>query len=195
MRRTNPQVDAYFAKAEKWRAELAALRRIVLDCPLSEELKWHSPCYTFERANVVAIWGLKDHCGLAFFKGVLLKDPDGILVAPGKHSRSVRKIAFTSVAEIVALEVTLKAYIHAAIEVEMAGLRVDLPKDDLAPPPELRDRLADDPALRAAFAALTPGRRRAYILHISQPKQAKTRVSRIEKCAPRILAGKGLHDR
>ena len=189
------KVDAFFADAKAWREELQALRAILLDCPVSEDFKWHSPCYTFQGGNVATVWGLKDCCALAFFKGVLLADPEGILVAPGENSRSMRVVKFTGAAEIAGMEAVLKDYIHRGVEVEKAGLKVDFPKDDLEYPEELTDKLAADPGLKAAFEALTPGRRRGYVLHFSQPKQSKTRVSRIEKSAPRILEGRGLHDR
>lgn len=192
---TNSKVDAYFSKAEKWREELETLRRILLDCPVTEEFKWRSPCYTFRKSNVVTIWGLKEYCALSFFKGVLLKDAEGILVAPGENSRSVRMVKFTSVPEIVEMETVLKDYVHEAIEVEKTGRKVDFRKDDLVFPEELMKKLDEDPDLKAAFEALTPGRQRGYALYFSQPKQSKTRLSRIEKCVPRILAAKGLHDR
>ncbi|WP_193368885.1 YdeI/OmpD-associated family protein [Pelagibius marinus] len=195
MSEVNPKVEAFFTKAKKWREELEALRAILLDCPVTEEFKWRSPCYTFQQGNVATIWGLKEGCVLSFFKGVLLKDTEGLLVAPGENSRSVRIIRFTSVPEIAEKEAVLKAYIQEAIEVEKAGLKVDFRKDDLVFPEELTVRLDEDPDLKRAFEALTPGRRRGYILYFSQPKQSKTRASRIEKCAPRILDGKGLHDR
>jgi uncharacterized protein YdeI (YjbR/CyaY-like superfamily) len=192
---TNPKVDAYFSNTEKWREELETLRRILLDCPVTEEFKWRSPCYTFQKGNVVTIWGFKEYCVLSFFKGVLLKDTEGILVAPGENSRSVRMVKFTSVPEIVEMEAVLKDYVHEAIEVEKAGQKVDFRKDDLVLPRELISKLDENPDLRAAFEALTPGRQRGYTLYFSQPKQSKTRLSRIEKYAPRILEGKGLHDR
>lgn len=191
----NPKVDAFFANAKAWREELQALRAILRDCPVSEDFKWRSPCYTFQGGNVAALWGLKECCAIAFFKGVLLTDPAGILTAPGENSRSMRTIRFTDAAEIAGMEATLKDYIHRAVEVEKAGLKVDFPKDDLDHPEELTDRLEADPELKAAFDALTPGRRRGYVLHFSQPKQSRTRVSRVEKSAPRILEGRGLHDR
>jgi uncharacterized protein YdeI (YjbR/CyaY-like superfamily) len=192
---TNPKVDAYFSNTEKWREELETLRRILLDCPVTEEFKWRSPCYTFQKGNVVIIWGFKEYCVLSFFKGVLLKDTEGILVAPGENSRSVRMVKFTSVPEIVEMEAVLKDYVHEAIEVEKAGQKVDFRKDDLVLPRELISKLDENPDLRAAFEALTPGRQRGYTLYFSQPKQSKTRLSRIEKYVPRILEGKGLHDR
>jgi uncharacterized protein YdeI (YjbR/CyaY-like superfamily) len=195
MSEVDGRVESFFANAKKWREELAALRTILLDCPVTEEFKWRGPCYTFEQSNVAMVAGLKDSCVLSFFKGILLKDPKGILVAPGENSRSARLVRFTSVPEIVELEDTLKSYVREAVEVEKAGLKVEFRKDDLDYPAELVDKLAEDPALKAAFESLTPGRRRGYTLHFSQPKQSKTRVSRIEKSAPRILDGKGMHDR
>lgn len=195
MHDVNPKVAAFFSEAKQWREELEALRAILLDCPVTEEFKWRAPCYTFQNGNVATVWGLKNNCALSFFKGVLLKDPEGLLVAPGANSRSVRLIKFSGVAEIAEKEAVLKRYIHEAIDVEKAGLKVDFRNDDLVYPEELTDRLERDPALKAAFEALTPGRQRGYTLHFSQPKQSKTRVSRIEKCVARILEGKGLHDR
>jgi uncharacterized protein YdeI (YjbR/CyaY-like superfamily) len=192
---TNPKVDAYFSNTEKWREELETLRRILLDCPVTEEFKWRSPCYTFQKSNVVTIWGFKEYCVLSFFKGILLKDTEGILVAPGENSRSVRMVKFTSVPEIVEMEAVLKDYVHEAIEVEKAGQKVDFRKDDLVLPKELISKLDENPDLRAAFEALTPGRQRGYTLYFSQPKHSKTRLSRIESYVPRILEGRGLHDR
>lgn len=191
----NPKVEAHFAKLTNWREELKALRAILLACPVTEEFKWRGPCYTYQGGNVATLWGLKDSCTLGFFKGVLLKDPEGILVAPGENSRSARVVRFTGVAEIAAMEATLKAYIQEAVEVEKAGLKVDFPKDDLEPPAELTAKLAESPELKTAFEALTPGRRRGYLLYFSEPKRSETRTSRIEKTAPRILEGKGRHDR
>jgi uncharacterized protein YdeI (YjbR/CyaY-like superfamily) len=195
MSETNPKVEAFFAKAKTWRKELEALRAILRASPVTEEFKWRSPCYTFEGGNIASVWGLKDACVLSFFKGVLLKDAKRILVAPGENSRSVRMARFTSVAEITKKKTILKDYIREAIEIEKAGLKVDFPKDDLVYPAELVARLDEDPGLKTAFEALTPGRQRGYVLYFSQPKQSKTRVSRIEKHAPRILDGKGMHDR
>jgi uncharacterized protein YdeI (YjbR/CyaY-like superfamily) len=191
----DPRVEAFFAGAQRWQAELAALRAILLGCPVTEEFKWRAPCYTFRGANVATLWGLRDACGLGFFKGVLLKDPAGALVAPGENSRSVRVARFTSTAGIAAAEAVLTDYVREAVEVEKAGLKVALGTRDPDLPAELTDRLAADPALKAAFAALTPGRRRGYVLHFSGAKQPATRTARIARCAPRILAGKGMHDR
>ena len=195
MTQSDPRIDAFFADAERWGEELRALRAILLDSGLAEEWKWRSPCYTFDGANVALLWGFKEECRLGFFKGVLLEDPHQILVAPGENSRSSRTLNFTSMAGIERQEDVIRDYLREAIELEKAGLKVDLPKDDLDPPAELTAILGRDDALRAAFEALTPGRRRGWILHFSQPKQPATRMSRIEKAAPRILSGKGMHDR
>ncbi len=191
----NPKVEAFFAEAKRWREELSALREILLGCPVTEEFKWRSPCYTFEGGNVATVWGLKDACTLSFFKGVLLKDPAGILVAPGENSRSVRVAKFTDLTDIVDATDTIRSYVDEAVEVEKVGLKVELRADDFELPAELTDRLDADPALQAAFEALTPGRRRGYALYFSQPKQSRTRTARIDKSAARILEGKGLHDR
>ncbi len=191
----NARVEAFFANAKAWREELLAFRSILLDCPVTEDFKWRSPVYTAHGGNVATVWGLKGFCGLSFFKGVLLKDAEEILVAPGENSRSVRMFKATSVAQIEDVAPVLRAYIREAVEVEKAGLKVDFKDDDLELPDELVVMLRDDPQLKAAFDALTPGRQRGYSLHFSQPKQSKTRISRIEKHAPKILAGKGMHDR
>lgn len=195
MLETDRRVGAFFTRPTAWGAELAALRAILLDSGLKEEFKWRSPVYTVEGGNVAIIWGFKDHAALGFFKGVLLTDPQGVLVAPGENSRSSRVMKFRSVAEIAAKEAVLKGFIREAVEIEKAGLKVDLPKDDLAYPGELIGKLASDPAYREAFAALTPGRRRGYLLHFSEPKKPETRLSRIEKAASRIFAGKGCTER
>lgn len=193
--RRNPKVDAYFSRAENWREELENLRTIVLDCPLTEELKWGNPCYTFRKSNVVLIHAFKEYCALLFFKGVLLDDVNGILIQQTENVQAARQIRFTGVREIIGMEAVLKAYIREAIEVERAGLKVDLKKtSEFAMPEEFRLKLDAIPALRTAFDALTPGRQRAYILHFSAPKQSKTRESRVEKCMQQILDGKGLND-
>jgi len=189
------KVASFFANAKNWREELGVLRGILCESPLTEDFKWQSPCYTFENANIATVWGFTDYCTVSFFKGVLLKDPQGILVAPGENSRSVRMVKFTSLAQIVGAKDTLHSYILEAIEAEKAGLKVTFEKDDLAYPDELESKLAEDPDFSAAFDALTPGRRRGYVLHFTQPKQSKTRASRIEKHVPRIMIGKGMHDR
>lgn len=193
--KTNPKVDGFFRKAKKWRDEFEKLRAIVLDCDLNEELKWGQPCYTFEGKNVVLIHGFKEYCALLFFKGVLLRDPDGILIQQTENVQSTRQIRFTNVREIVRLKTGLNAYIHEAIEVERAGLKVKLKKtSDFAIPDEFQDKLDQLPALKTAFDALTPGRQRAYISYFSAAKQSKTRESRVEKWMPQILKGKGLDD-
>ena len=193
--RMNPKVDFFFNKATKWRDEFATLRTIILDCPVTEELKWGHPCYTFENKNVVLIHGFKEYCAILFIKGALLKDAKGVLITQTENVQSARQIRFTSVREIVEMETVLKAYIHEAIDVEIAGLKVNFKKpSDFAIPEEFTRKLEEVPGLQDAFDALTPGRQRAYILHFSAPKQSKTRESRIEKCMQRILDGKGLDD-
>jgi len=190
----NPKVDLFLRKAKKWREESEKLRMILLDFPLTEELKWGEPCYTLQGKNVVLIGGFKEYVTLLFFQGALLKDTHRILVAPG-NTQAKRQIRFTSLQQILAMEAVLKAYIREAIEVEQAGLKVKLRKhSDYVIPQELQKRLDEIPALKAAFEALTPGRQRAYMFHISKPKQSKTRESTVEKCIPQILAGKGLND-
>ncbi|WP_420539088.1 YdeI/OmpD-associated family protein [Paenibacillus polymyxa] len=192
----NPKVDVYLGKVNKWKAEMEKLRAIMLDCQLTEELKWGKPCYMFQNSNIAIIQGFKEHCALMFFKGALLKDPKGILIKPGEDTQAGRQIRFTNVEEIVEMETILKAYIIEAVEVEKAGLKVDFKKNtELIFPEEFQAKLDENPALKTAFAALTPGRQRAYIMHFSAPKQSKTRESRIEKCMQDILAGKGLNDR
>jgi uncharacterized protein YdeI (YjbR/CyaY-like superfamily) len=195
MNRTNPKVDVYLGEAKKWREEMAKLRTILLGCGLSEELKWGKPCYTFQDGNVAMLYGLKESCALGFFKGALLKDAEGILIKPGENSQSARWIKFTSVGEIAKMKTILKGYIDGAIEVERAGLEVDFQKNaELVYPEEFQRKLDEMPALKAAFEALTPGRRRGYNLHFSAPKQSKTRESRVESCMQRILHGKGFND-
>jgi uncharacterized protein YdeI (YjbR/CyaY-like superfamily) len=189
------RVGVFFTKLTRWQEELAALRAILLDSGLREEFKWRSPVYTVDGGNVAIIWGFKNHAALGFFKGVLLNDPAGILVAPGENSRSSRVLKFRSVAEIAAQEAVLKDYIREAMEIEKAGLKVDLPKDDLAYPEELIGKLDADPTYREAFEALTPGRRRGYLLHFAEPKKSQTRLARIEKATDRIFAGKGFNER
>lgn len=189
------ELEAFFAEPGRWQAELAALRAILLDCGLAEVFKWSSPCYTVDGGNVALLWGFKDSATLGFFKGVLLSDPQGLLVAPGENSRSSRVMRFTSLEEIANQEPVIRAYLREAVELEKAGAKVELPKDDLSYPEELITVLEADPDLQLAFDALTPGRRRGYVLHFSQPKQSATRQSRIAKSRDRILAGKGMHDR
>ena len=191
----NPKVDFYFSKAKKWNEELVQLRMIVLDCGLTEELKWGCPCYTFEKNNIVLIHGFKEYCALLFFKGALLNDARGILIQQTKNVQAARQVRFTSVREIVKMKPILKAYIHEAIEVEKAGLKVNFKKTrEFKIPEEFQKKLDKIPALKTAFKALTPGRQRGYILYFSAPKQSKTRESRVEKSMRQILKGKGLND-
>ncbi|HMG81943.1 MAG TPA: DUF1801 domain-containing protein [Ferruginibacter sp.] len=190
----NPKVDFYFDKAKQWPEEYEQLRTIVLDCGLEEELKWGCPCYTFEKANIVLIHGFKEYCALLFFKGALLKDTKGILIQQTKSVQSARQIRFTNVKEIAKLKPSLKAYIYEAIEVEKAGLKVELKKDLEPIPEEFQKALHKNAKLKTAFKALTPGRQRAYILFFSAAKQSTTREARIEKSTPQILKGKGLND-
>lgn len=191
----NPKVDFYFDKNEKWQKELEQLRAIVLDCGLTEELKWGTPCYTYQNRNIVLLHVFKEYCAILFFKGVLLNDADGILIQQTENTQVTRQIRFTNVREIVKLKATIKAYIYEAIEVEKAGLQVKLKKHtSLVFPEEFQCKLDSNPALKKAFEALTPGRQRAYHLHFSAAKQSKTRESRVEKYIPQILRGKGLDD-
>ena len=191
----NPKVDTYLSKAQQWQKEIKKLRMIILDCGLTEELKWGKPCYVFEKSNIVVIQGFKEYCAILFFKGVLLNDPDGILIKTGENTRVGRQIRFNSVREIVEIEPILKAYIYEAIEVEKAGLKVPLKKGpEPVLPVELKNKLDKSPALKAAFKALTPGRQRGYIFYFSAPKQAKTREARVEKYVGQILKGKGMND-
>ena len=191
----NPKVVVYLSKTKKWQEELEKLRMIILDCQLTEELKWGKPCYTFQKSNIVLIIGFKEYCALLFCKGVLLNDANGILIKPGENTQAGRQIRFTNVREIVEMEPILKAYIYEAIELEKAGLKVNFKNNtELIFPEELQNKLDENPALKTAFDALTPGRQRAYNLYFSAPKQSKTRESRVEKCMQQILNGKGLND-
>jgi uncharacterized protein YdeI (YjbR/CyaY-like superfamily) len=195
MNRTNPKVDVFLSKAKKWQEELEKLRMIILDCQLTEELKWGQPCYTFEKSNIVLIHGFKEYCALLFIKGALLNDAKGVLIQQTENVQAGRQIRFTNVREIVKMEPILKAYIYEAIEVEKAGLKVNFKKNaELIFPEEFQNKLDENPALKTAFDALTPGRQRAYNLYFSAPKQSKTRESRVEKCMRQILNGKGLND-
>ena len=195
MNRMNPKVDWFFTKATAWQEEFEKLRKLVLDCGLTEELKWGQPCYTFQKSNIVLIHGFKEYCALLFFKGALLKDANGILIQQTENVQAARQIRFTNIREIVKMEPILKAYIHEAIEVEKAGLKVNYKKtSEFKIPEEFQKKLDETPALKKAFAALTPGRQRGYLFYFSQPKQSKTRESRVEKCKQQILNGKGLND-
>ncbi|MED4024189.1 YdeI family protein [Priestia aryabhattai] len=191
----NPKVDEFLTKAKKWKEEYETLRKIVLDCELTEDFKWMNPCYTFEKKNIVLIHGFKEYCALLFPKGSLLQDSHGILIQQTENVQGARQIRFTNVQEIVEKEAILKAYIYEALEVEKAGLKVKVKKpEELIIPEELQHKFDEIPALKDAFTTLTPGRQRAYILHFSAAKQSKTRASRVEKCIPDILNGKGLND-
>ena len=191
----NPKVDIFISKAEKWRKEFEKLRKIVLNCGLTEELKWGQPCYTFQNSNIVLIHGFKEYCALLFFKGALLYDTDGILIRQTENVQAARQIRLKNVQEIVKIESVLKTYIYEAIEVEKAGLKVKLKKtSEFIIPEEFQNKLNEIPALKTAFDALTPGRKRAYLFYFAQPKQSKTRASRVEKYMQQILNGKGLND-
>ena len=192
---TDPRVEAFYAEAERWREELAALRAILTATELEECWKWRSPCYTFQGGNVATVWGFRDACTLGFFKGVLLNDPEGLLEAPGENSRSSRVLKFTSLAEIEAGRARIEDFVAQSIGNEKAGRKVEMPPDDFDLPEELAERLEADPELGAAWDGLTPGRRRGWVLHVGQAKQSATRQTRIDKAAPKILAGKGMHDR
>ena len=206
----NPKVDIYLAegcgrcplvstpqcKVNTWREELKQLRRIALDCGLTEELKWNQPCYTFQGNNILLISAFKNYAVISFFKGVLLKDLNKILVSSTKNMQSGRQIRFTDVEEIIELEPVIKAYIDEAIQVEKAGLKVKYKEtSEFVFPEELLEKFDESPAFKTAFEALTPGRQRGYLLHFSSAKQSKTRKARIEKHTQMILEGKGLHDR
>jgi len=195
MNKMNPKVDFFFHKSKKWQKELAKLRTIVLDCQLTEELKWGVPCYMLQKSNIVLIHEFKEYCAFLFFKGALLTDAKGILVQQTKNVQATRQIRFANVQEIVEMESILKAYIHQAIEVEKAGLKVDFKKTtEFDIPKEFQNKLDEMPALKEAFEALTPGRQRAYILYFSAPKLSKTREARVEKCVDLIFDGMGLND-
>ncbi len=193
--RPNLKVDFFFNKATQWQPEFKTLRTIILACGLTEELKWGVPCYTHRQTNIVLMHGFKDYCALLFVKGALLQDAGGLLVQQTENVQAARQIRFTSVREIVELEPILKSYIHEAIEVENAGLKVNYKKTtEFNMPEEFINQLEEVPGLQDAFEALTPGRQRAYLLYFSQPKQSKTRTARIEKCTQQILDGRGLND-
>lgn len=191
----NPKVDWFFDKDSKWQKEYKKLRKIILDCGLTEELKWGCPCYTFEKKNIVLIHGFKEYCALLFFKGALLNNADGILIQQTKNVQSARQVRFTNLKEIVKIEKILKAYIYEAVEVERAGLKVKLKETkEFKLPEEFQKRLNENAALKKAFNALTPGRQRAYLFYFSQAKQSATREARVEKYLHKILEGKGLDD-
>tara|TARA_B100000949_G_scaffold52597_1_gene46250 strand:- start:8981 stop:9562 length:582 start_codon:yes stop_codon:yes gene_type:complete len=192
----NPKVDFFFEKPSQWQDTYHELRRMALDTGLTEELKWGKPCYTYNGSNVFLIHGFKEYCAVLFHKGVLLKDTEGILIQQTKNVQSARQLRFNHVDEVRKLEKVIKAYIHEAIEVEKAGLEVKMKKtSEFDMPEELQDKLDEDTEFKTAFEALTPGRQRGYMLHISQAKQSKTRVARIEKSIPKIFDGKGYNER
>ena len=191
----NPKVDFFFDKAKEWQKETERLRTMVLDCGLTEELKWGCPCYTYQNSNIVLMHVFKEYCALLFFKGALLHDPKGILIQQTENVQAARQIRFTNVREIARMAPVVKAYIYEAIEVEKAGLQVKLKKTaEFGMPEEFQQQLDKKPALKTAFEALTPGRQRGYLLYFSAPKQSKTRAARVEKYAKQILKGKGLND-
>ena len=193
--RMNPKVDWYFSKADNWYDEIEKLRTIVLDCLLTEELKWGCPCYSYQGNNIVLIHMFKEYCALLFFKGALLNDADNILVQQTKNVQAARQIRFTSLSEITEMETIVKAYIYEAIEVEKAGLKVEFKKTaEFEMPKEFQNRLNKNAALKKAFYALTPGRQRGYLLYFSSAKQSKTREARIKKYIKPILKGKGVDD-
>ena len=191
----NLKVDLFFEKDTKWKKEYEQLRKIILGCGLSEEMKWMHPCYSFEGKNIILIHGFKEYCAVLFFKGSLLKDTENILIQQTKNVQVPRQARFTNVKEITKIKATLKAYIYEAIEVEKAGVKVDLKKTkEYKIPEEFQKQLDKRPALKKAFQALTPGRQRGYLFYFSQAKQPKTREVRVEKYIPKILEGKGLED-
>lgn len=191
----NPKVDFFFEKAKKWKDEYAVLRKNMLDCGLTEELKWGTPCYTFEGKNIVLIHGFKEYCALLFFKGALMKDPKKILIQQTKNVQAQRQIRFTSLQQVNKLKSVIKAYVFEAVKVEESGAKVVFRKtSEFAIPDEFKKRLSKDGILKKAFESLTPGRQRGYLLYFSSAKQAKTREARIEKNISNILDGKGLED-
>jgi uncharacterized protein YdeI (YjbR/CyaY-like superfamily) len=191
----NPSVDAFLEKTDKWKAELTALRNIMLDCQLIETLKWGQPCYMFNKTNVIILGNFKDSCVVSFIKGALLSDTEQLLVKPGENSQGGRFLRFKSLEEIIAAEPIIKAYVFEAIEVEKAGLKV-APRDPETEPiiPELIQRFEENPTLKKAFEALTPGRQRAYNMFFAAAKQSATRFSRIDSYTERILNKKGIND-
>lgn len=195
MNGTNPKCDFFFNKDSQWQQEYGLLRDLILDCGLTEELKWGCPCYTHDKTNVVLIHGFKEYCAILFMKGVLLKDPKNILIQQTENVQSARQLRFTSAQQITKMKAIIKAYVHEAIQVEKAGLKVELKKtSEYAVPEEFQSKLNEDAALKRAFKALTPGRQRGYLYYFSQPKTVKGREGRIEKYIPHIMEGKGIDD-
>ncbi|UNY98550.1 YdeI family protein [Zhouia spongiae] len=193
----NPKViDRFLDRAPKWKEEMTLLRKLCLDCGLTEDFKWMHPCYTFKGKNIVLIHGFKDYCALLFYKGALLKDIENLLVQQTENVQAARQMRFTGKEEIIAGEATIKAYIFEAVEVEKSGLEVKMKKtSEFDMPEELLSKFKEEPHFKTAFESLTPGRQRGYLLHFSGAKQSKTRASRIEKCIEKIFDGKGLNDR
>lgn len=191
----NPKVDFFFSKAEQWKEEYEKLRTLILNCGLTEELKWGCPCYTFQKNNIVLMHGFKEYFALLFFKGALLKDSKNILIRQTENVQAARQIRFTNIGEVIDLEPVIKAYVYEALEVEKAGMKVEFKKTkEFNMPVEFQNKLTGLPALKSAFEALTPGRQRGYLLYFSSAKQTKTREARIEKYIPHILNGKGMDD-
>ncbi len=191
----NPKVDAYLSRAKKWQKEIEKLRMIILDCQLTEELKWGVPCYTFQKKNIVLIHEFKEYCAILFIKGALLNDANSILIQQTTNVQAGRQIRFTNIQEIIDTELILKAYVYEAIEIEKSGLKINFKNtSEYVFPEEFQNKLDEISALKTAFEALTPGRQRAYALYFSAPKQSKTRELRVQKCIPQILDGKGLND-
>ncbi|MCG7381891.1 YdeI family protein [Paenibacillus sp. ACRRY] len=192
----NTKIDPYFNKLKNWKEEFELLREIVLDCGLTEDFKWMHPCYTLDGKNIVLIHGFKEYCALLFHKGALLKDPHGILIQQTENVQAARQIRFTNAQTIQEMQLIIQDYIEEAVQIEKAGLQVELKKhDEYTIPEELANKFVELPDLKTAFEELTPGRQRAYIMHFSSPKQSKTRESRVEKYIPHILDGKGLNDK
>jgi uncharacterized protein YdeI (YjbR/CyaY-like superfamily) len=190
----NADVDAYVSQSDRWPEEISAMRPILTGCGLTEEIKWAKPCYSHDGRNIVILQEMKDFLAVMFFKGALLADPQGVLEEQGPNSRSARRICLRSVDDVTQLGDTIATYVAEAIDVEDSGRQVE-PAPELVLVDELQRRLDTDPALRAAFEGLTPGRQREYHLHISSAKQASTREKRVDACTPKILAGKGFRDR
>ncbi|OVE56543.1 MULTISPECIES: YdeI/OmpD-associated family protein [Chryseobacterium] len=191
----NPKVDFFFNKTGQWQTEFEKLRTIALKTELTEDLKWGCPCYTYEGKNIFLIHGFKEYCALLFFKGALMKDPENILIRQTENIQATRQIRFTNLQQIIDLENVLSDYIFEAVEIEESGAKVEMKKThEFNIPEEFAQKLNENPELKKAFEALTPGRQRAYLLYFSSAKQSKTRISRIEKYIPEILNGKGLND-
>ena len=191
----NSELDIYISKAGKWQEETIKIRKIMLDCNLTEEFKWGKPCYTFQNNNIVIIQAFKEYFALGFFKGALLKDAYSLLVKAGENTQAGRQMRFLDVKDIEQKEAVIKSYLYEAIEAENAGLKVEFKKNTvLVFVEELINMIDKNAAFKTAFEALTPGRQRAYNMFFSEAKQSATRVARIEKYIPRILNGKGIND-